>query len=350
MGRVRSGGSPRTTERRSTTSSPPPAAGSSKPKAAEFTTYAHAVFKILGRGLSCIRCAAFPGSARCRTPAPRADRSSATSTKKCASTFMQNRGSNATGTLTRRRRSDARARIRRHRRGARRELADDRPPRRAPNRRGANGSPVVWQDVRFALRGLRARPGFTLTVLLTLALGIGANAAIFSVVDAVLLRPLPYRAARSARPPLGDVTSRTSTDGRRRRIPTISTGARATGLRRPRRLSRRRLLLGGATAAAGRRGARRRRTSSTCSGVQADARPHVRAGEDAPGAPRSSLLTYGFWQRQFAGDRSVVGKRSRSTARRRRSSACCRRTFTFARQAAAEIWTPIDRRDRCSRA
>src|SRR5436853_1627072 len=54
---------------------------------------------------------------------------------------------------------------------------------------------TLWHDLRFAVRTLIKKPGFAFVLVLALALGIGANTAIFSVVNAVLLRPLPYKDA-----------------------------------------------------------------------------------------------------------------------------------------------------------
>src|ERR1700758_4744717 len=55
--------------------------------------------------------------------------------------------------------------------------------------------PALLHDLRFAVRRLRQTPAFSLTVILTLALGLGATTAIFSLVEGILLRPLPYKDA-----------------------------------------------------------------------------------------------------------------------------------------------------------
>jgi len=166
--------------------------------------------------------------------------------------------------------------------------------------------PDLVQDLRHAARRLGRTPGFTLLALATLALGIGANAALFSVVHAVLLKPLPFSKAHE----LYAIWSRhTSTDrypfslpefcdyrDRARSLAAVAglaawsgnlAGEGATERIPGLRVSGNFFEMLGATPALGRT---------------------LRPADDAPGNEKVVVLSHGLWQRRFGGDPGVVGR------------------------------------------
>ena len=170
---------------------------------------------------------------------------------------------------------------------------------------------ALGRDLRLALRGMRRRPGFTLAVVLTLALGIGANTAIFGVVDGVLIKPLPYPDAgqlvsvKHVAPGLNVDELRMSPsqyftyrdEGRVfQHIGLYSDGGRTiTGLGEPEQA---------------------RALFVTYDVLQAlGIQPQLgRLFTEADGKPSASavapiILTHSYWQRRFGGDRSVIGRR-----------------------------------------
>jgi len=162
------------------------------------------------------------------------------------------------------------------------------------------------EDVRLSVRRLGRAPGFTLLALVTLALGIGANTALFSVLFAVMLKPLPF--AEPDR--LYCVWSRhTSTDrypfslpefcdyrDRNRTLESLAGFANWTGN------------LGGDAMTERIPGLRVSGNFFEMLGATAALGRTLRAGDDAPGHEKVVLLSHGLWQRRFGGDPGVVGR------------------------------------------
>jgi putative ABC transport system permease protein len=164
---------------------------------------------------------------------------------------------------------------------------------------------TLLQDLRYALRAMRRTPGFTAVALLTLALGIGANAAIFSVINAVLLRPLPFsepdrlvgvfslmqgeRAVLSPRNFL-DVREQSKSFGALAAY--YPDGFALSGGGEPEHLD----------------GVRATADFFRVLGVKPLVGRTFRPDENQPGRERVAVLGYDLWQRRFGGDRGLVGR------------------------------------------
>ena len=193
---------------------------------------------------------------------------------------------------------------------ARRQFGDTtRHKERGHDIRGSMLLDALRRDIRHTGRGLLKSPGFACGVVLTLAVGIGANTAIFSVVDQLLLRPLPY--------PAGDrllTVHETFQDFEGIDANSVSPANWLDWQRESRTLDA--LAIWGTT-------------SYTLTGLGAPARVHaqtvsaeffpllgvapalgrvVARDDDRPGAPQVAVLSHECWQRRFAADPQVIGR------------------------------------------
>jgi len=167
---------------------------------------------------------------------------------------------------------------------------------------------TLFQDLRYGARMLLKKPGFTLIAILTLALGIGANTAIFSVVNTVLLRPLSFREpqrlvkiwaanTKNASAP-SNISYPNFVDWRDQNqsfeglAAHFSTDYNLTGAGEPERLS----------------GVRASANLLTVLGVSPVLGRGFLPDEDRPGGNAVAMLSYSLWQRRFGGDPQVIGK------------------------------------------
>src|SRR5882724_10692209 len=166
----------------------------------------------------------------------------------------------------------------------------------------------LLQDIRYGLRVLIKTPGFTIVAVLALALGIGANSAIFSVVNAVLLQPLPFQDP--------DGLLRVSTSIVRKNVPDLPLSKE-----RFFRMKEQSKSFSDLTAYYNDNfalsygndpeqllGARVSASLFKLIGAKPALGRDFRAEEDAAGGDPVTILSYGLWQRRFAGDPNIVGK------------------------------------------
>jgi predicted permease len=171
----------------------------------------------------------------------------------------------------------------------------------------------VVRSVRHPLRALRHNPAFAAAALLTLAIGIGANTAVFSVVNSVLLRPLPYPlpeqlvALRQTAPGAGGLAG--VSDGL-----LLSPSMYFTYAEQNRTFRSVGVFFTGTVAVTGLGDPEQVRTVGISDGVlqtlgvQPSLGRWIGPADQKPQAQQTVMLSYGYWQRRFGGDRTVLGR------------------------------------------
>ncbi|MCC7180759.1 MAG: ABC transporter permease [Acidobacteria bacterium] len=167
---------------------------------------------------------------------------------------------------------------------------------------------VIWNDLKYAARSLRKHPGFTVVAVLSLAVGIGANAAIFGAVRAVLLRPLPFSSPEEL------VAVSTTTMERPDAAGGASSPPDFTDWRRDLRgFVEMAAVIAGASALTGDGPAEQVPSASVTGGffgvlgVPALYGRALEPADDPVGAPDVAVLGHALWQRRYGGRRDIVG-------------------------------------------
>lgn len=205
---------------------------------------------------------------------------------------------------------------------------------------------TLMQDTRFALRQLRHNPGFTLVAVMVLSLGIAASAAIFSFVDAALIRPLPYAEPNR----LVAVTEQSAIIGRanlsypdfvdwRRMNTSFSSFSAFTGNGSLLTTENGTVMVSGA------------RVSDNffkTLGVTPLLGRDFSPGEDVPHGPNNVIINYASWQKRFGGRRDIIGQAITLSGLTYTVVGVLPESFQFAPRGHAEFWYPLQATGECA--